>query len=146
MKGKIIIFSKVVDNKLARNRTPLAKSIKEFNGQEIVITIENKTKKHSEEQRGYYFGVIVSLVKLAILDQWGDRMDLKQVHELLKQNCNYTEKINKETGEILKVPGSIKQHTTTEQEDYHEYCRRWAKEWFNIEIPLPNEQMEIETK
>ena len=143
MKGRVQINSNVIDNKLARNRKALANSIAEFNGKEIVITIEKKRKKHSDNQRGYYFGVIVNLIRLAIFEQWGDRVDSNQVHELLKTNCNWIERINQETGEIIKVAQSIKQHTTSEQEDYHEECRKWAKEWFNIDIPLPNEQIEI---
>ena len=143
MKGRIQINSKVIDNKLARNRKALANTIAEFNGKEIIITIEKKRKKHSDLQRGYYFGVIVNLIRLAIFEQWGDRVDSNQVHELLKQNCNWTERLNPGTGEIIKVAQSIKQHTTTEQEEFHEECRKFGKEWFNIDIPLPNEQIEI---
>jgi hypothetical protein len=142
--AKVKIFSNVVDNKLARNRKFLANSLEQFNGKEIVITIEKKTKKHSDLQRGYYFGVIVPLIKEAIFIEWGDKMDSNEVHELLKSNCNFKEKVNQETSEIIRVAGSIKQHTTIEQEEFHEGCRRWAKEWFNIDIPLPNEQIEIQ--
>lgn len=143
---KITIISKVVDGKLTRNRKSLVNALSEHEGKEIVLTIERKRKKHSDNQRGYYFGVIVGLIREAVFNEWGEKMDSNEVHELLKTNCNYVEKINKETGEIIRVAGSIKQHTTSEQEDYHETCRRWAKEWFNIDIPLPNEQMEIEVK
>jgi hypothetical protein len=139
----IRIFTNVVDNKLARNRTFLANCIKEFNGKEIVIKIGLKTKRHSDLQRGYYFGVIVSLIREAVFNEWGDKMDSNEVHELLKLNCNWKEKVNEDTGECIRIAGSIKEHTTTDQEVYHEECRRWAKEWFNIDIPLPNEQIEI---
>jgi hypothetical protein len=143
MKGKVQIISKVIDNKITRNRKALEKAVAEFNGKEIVITIEKKSKKHSDNQRGYYFGVIVNLVRLAILETWGDKLTSAEVHEILKLNCNWTERINKDTGEVIKIPQSIKQHTTSDQEDYHVNCRQWAEEWFNIEIPLPNEQIEI---
>ena len=146
MKGKVQIFSNVINNKLVRNRKPLKKAVAEFNGKEIVITLELKSKKHSEEQRGYYFAVIVNLVRLAILEAWGDKLTSKETHEILKLNCNWTERVNKETGEVIKIPQSIKQHTTTDQEVYHENCRRWAEEWFNLQIPLPNEQIEIKLK
>ena len=140
---KVQIKSKVVDGNLTRNRKFLVNCLKEHEGKEIVITIERQRKKHSDIQRGYYFGVIVSLIREAIFNEWGERMDSNEVHELLKTNCNWKEKTNKNTGEIIKVAGSIKQHTTSEQEDFHEDCRRWALEWFNIIIPLPNEQIEI---
>jgi len=144
MVKKITIMSKVVDGKLVRNRKSLTSSLEQHEGKEIVITIERKSKKHSDNQRGYYFGVIVSLVRDAVFEAWGDKLDSQEVHELLKQNCNWVERPNKQTGEFIRVPQSIKQHTTSEQEDYHTECRKWAKDWFNIDIPLPNEQMEIE--
>ena len=143
---KITIISKVIEGKLARNRKSLANSLKEHEGKEIVITIERKRKKHSDMQRGYYFGVIVSMVRNAIFESWGDKLDSNEVHEILKLNCNWIERPNKETGEFIRIAQSIKQHTTTEQEEFHEDCRKWAKEWFNIDIPLPNEQIEIEVK
>jgi hypothetical protein len=143
---KVTIMSKVVDGKLARNRKSLVNSLSEHEGKEIVITIERKRKKHSDLQRGYYFGVIVALVKEAIFISWGDKLDSNEVHEILKTNCNWIERPNKQTGEFIRIAGSIKQHTTSEQEDYHTECRQWAKEWFNIDIPLPNEQVEIEVK
>jgi len=140
---KVQIISSVKDGKLVRNRKALTTSIAEFEGKEILITIQKKQKHHSDNQRGYYFGVIVSCVRLAIAEHWGEKLDSNQVHEILKSECNSFEKVNKETGEIIKVGKSIKEHTTTEQEEFHEDCRRWAKDWFNIIIPLPNEQMEI---
>jgi hypothetical protein len=141
---KVQIKSKVVDGNLTRNRKFLVNCLKDHEGKEIVITIERKRKKHSDLQRGYYFGVIVSLIREAIFIEWGEKMDSNEVHELLKTNCNWKEQANKRTGEIIRVAGSIKQHTTSEQEEFHEDCRRWAKEWFNIDIPLPNEQIEIQ--
>lgn len=143
---KVTIISKVVDGKLARNRKSLVNSLIQHEGKEIVITVERKSKKHSDLQRGYYFGVIVSMVRQAVYDTWGEKIDSNEGHELLKQNCNSVERINKSTGEVIKQPQSIKRHTTTEQEEYHIECRKWAKEWFNIDIPLPNEQIEIEVK
>ena len=143
MTGKVQIFTKVINKRISRNRKALENAVAEFEGNEIVISIEKKSKKHSDNQRGYYFGVIVNLVRLAILETWGDKLTSNEVHEILKLNCNWTERVNKETGEVIKIPQSIKQNTTSDQEDYHETCRRWAEEWFNIEIPLPNEQIEI---
>ena len=141
---KVQIKSKVENGNLTRNRKFLVNCLEQHEGKEIVITIERKSKKHSDVQRGYYFGVIVSLIREAVFNEWGDKMDSNEVHELLKANCNFKEKVNKETSEIIRVAGSIKQHTTSEQEDYHEECRRWAKEWFNIDIPLPNQEIEID--
>jgi len=143
---KIQIMTKVENGKITRNKKSLVNCLAEHEGKEIVISIERKRKIHSDNQRGYYFGVIVSLIRAAILDAWGDKLDSNEVHEILKLNCNWVERPNKQTGEFIKVGQSIKEHTTTEQEEYHLNCRNWAKDWFNIDIPLPNEQIEIEVK
>lgn len=57
---------------------------------------------------------------------------------------NYFEKINEETGEIVRVPKSTTENTTTTQEEYHLEIRKFTKEWFNVEIPLPNEHLNLE--
>jgi len=144
MKVKIKIDSTVVNGVLSRNRTPLANAVKQFNGQDITITVEKKRKVRSNYQNRYYWGVIVSLIQLAILESWGEKKTAQQIHELLKTECNYTERVNEQTGELLKESKSTTDNSTAEQEVYHDLCRKWANEWFNLEIPLPNEQITIE--
>lgn len=146
MSVKVRIQSRVEDGKLVMNRDLLNRSLIQFEQKNIVVQIELWNKKMSEKQRGYYFGVICSLVKNAILQQWGEHQSLNWVHEMLKTECNYEERVNPNTGEIRKFSQSTKLHTTVEQENYHTKCREWASEWLNIDIPLPNEQMEIDVK
>ena len=56
----------------------------------------------------------------------------------------YEEKVNPETSEVIKVPISTTENTTTKQEVFHTQCRNFLKEWFNIEVPLPNEEIVFE--
>jgi len=141
---KVKIDSTVLNGVLSRNRTPLANAVKQFNGKDITITVETKRKVRSNDQNAYYWGVIVSLIRLAILEEWGEKKSSNQIHELLKTQCNYIERINESTGEVIKESKSTTDNSTSEQELYHELCRKWAFDWFNIEIPLPNEQITIE--
>lgn len=141
---KTKINSRVENGVLIRNRKSLNKAIQEFNGKDVLITIEKKRKVRSTMQNSYYWGVIVSLIQLAIKEEWQDKKSKDQVHELLKRELNFVERVNHQTGEIIKDAKSTTENSTTEQEVYHEDCRRWAKEWFNIEVPLPSEQIEIE--
>lgn len=141
---KVKINSKVVNDKVAMNIKALQKAFKQFNGKDITITIEKKRKKRSTMQNSYYWAVIVSLVQLAIKDAWGEVKTNDEVHELLKTNCNYIERVNEDTGEWIKDPKSTTENSTSEQEEFHAQCRLWAYEWFGIDIPLPNEQIEIE--
>ena len=66
----------------------------------------------------------------------------KDTHEFLKANFNYKELVNEETGEILRIPKSTTENRTFEMEEFHEICRQKALEFFNVVIPLPNEQLE----
>ncbi len=140
---KVKIHSQVIDGKLKRNRNALATSIKEFEGKDITITIERKKKNRSIMQNSYYWAVIVPLIDNAIRESWGERYSREQIHELLKKECNYVERHNESTGEIIKVSQTTTNLSTIQFEEYEESCRRWALEWFNIIIPLPNEQIEI---
>lgn len=141
---KVSVFSNVESGVLKRNRKALSEVVQQFNGKEIKITIENKRKTRSNAQNRYYWSCIVGSIKQAIKDCWGENMTSEQVHEMLKHELNFKEKVNESTGEIIKVPKSTTENSTTEMEDYHEDCRKFAKEWFNINIALPNEEMEIE--
>ena len=141
---KVKIDSTVVNGVLSRNRIPLANAVKQFNGKDITITLEKKRKARSNDQNAYYWGVVVSLIRLAIIEAWGEKKTSNEIHELLKTECNYQERINEETGEVLKESKSTTNNSTEEQEIFHDLCRRWAFDWFNIEIPLPNEQILIE--
>jgi hypothetical protein len=54
------------------------------------------------------------------------------------------ERINEDTGEVLRIIGSTSENDTGEQEVYHEKCRRLIMDYFGIEVPLPGEgQLEI---
>lgn len=47
---------------------------------------------------------------------------------------------NTATGEIIKIPLSTADLRTIEFEEYLEKCRRLAFDFFNVQIPLPNQQ------
>jgi hypothetical protein len=98
----------------------------------------------SNQQNRYYWGVIVEAFRYGVQQQWGDYIGKQEAHETLKSNCLYTERINEDTGEVLRIIGSTSENDTGEQEVYHEKCRRLIMDYFGIEVPLPVEgQLEI---
>jgi len=139
----IEITSQVVGGKLKRNRKLLTDAVASFEGKTITITLKQKRTQRSSSQNAYYFGVIIPIWQNLLHDEWGEFYSIKETHEFLKYNCNYREKINTETGEILRVSKSTTENTTTDQEEFHEQCRRLAKEMFNTDIPLPNKQINL---
>lgn len=113
--------------------------IEQLNGRSIYVEIGPVYGGRSNNQNRYYWGVIVRVLKAAILEAWGDDLSSDEVHDILKKECNYIERVNVSTGEILKIPRSTTNQSTVEAEDYYERCRRWIYEWFNLVVPLPNE-------
>jgi hypothetical protein len=101
-------------------------------------------KKRTIPENNYYWGCIVEMIMLEINEQWGETFSKNDIHEFLKNRFLDGVEISNENGEIISIRKSTKDNTTTMQEEYHENCRRFAKDFLNLTIPLPNEQLEIE--
>ena len=140
---KVSVNCKVENGTIATNRRTLANAFKEFDGKEVTVTIERKRKKRSNNQNAYLWGCVYPILKLAFYETWGEVRSIEEIHEWAKLQFNYTEKVNQETGEIARIPKSTTINSTIQQEEFHEEIRRFAREWFNTEIPLPNEAIEM---
>ena len=71
-------------------------------------------------------------------------MSIEKVHEFFKLHFNYIEKVNEATSEVIRIPKSTTENTTTQQEEYHLQIREFLMEWFNVTAPLPNEHLNLE--
>lgn len=140
---RIEIKSKVIGGKLKRNLPLITQAIKSFEGKEITLVIKRATKQRSNNQNAYYWGVIIPVSQQAVLDQWGEVWNKDKTHEFFKSKFCIDEKVNKETGELVNIPKSTTELTTTEMEEYHIQIRQFINEWFNCEIPLPNENLQM---
>lgn len=101
-------------------------------------------KKRSLEQNSYYWAVVVSMIKLGLYDTWGESLTSEEVHNYLKEWCNYKELVNEETGESIRIGQTTANLSTVEFEEYQERCRQFAASFLGMTIPLPNEQLEID--
>lgn len=144
MINKISIFSKVVNGNLQRNKAKILQAIKSFDGKEIEIIIKRKRKSRSNPQNAYYFGVIIPITQRAINDEWGEIWSIQKTHEFLKNMFLFEERTNHDTSEIIKIPKSTTENSTLEQEMYHTQIRNFLLEWFNVDIPLPNEHINFD--
>ena len=140
---KITLITDVHNGRLKRNRPLIEKTIASFEGKTILITLEKQTRKRSTEQNAYYWGVVLPIARKAFLDTWGEVYSLEDVHTFFKTKLLYVEKTHQETGEIIQLPKSTTENTTTEQEEYHTQIRQFCEEWFNVIIPLPNEDLKL---
>ena len=141
--NKIEITTSIVNGLFKRNRNILLDAIKSFNGYEVVVTISKAKKKRSNSQNAYLWGVLYPITQEAIKNEWGEIWSINKVHDFYKLHFNYTEKVNEQTSEVIKIPKSTTDNTTTQQEEYHSQIRQFLLEWFNVDAPLPNEDLQI---
>lgn len=109
----------------------------------VEVTVKKLYKRRSNQQNGYYWGVIVQTARLLISEAYGQTISNEEAHEHLKRECNYTEIVSEATGEISRLAKSTTELTTVEMEEYNERCRQWLYNFFGEVVPLPNEQGEL---
>lgn len=138
------IISQVKDGKLTRNIPQLTEVIKSFEGKEITIKIEKRKKKRSNPQNAYYYGVVIPIMRDALKDA-GYIMTNESVHDMLKLRfLKETILLNKDTGECIERIKSTTELSTSGMMDYFTEITVFAAEYFQVQIPEPNEQIRIE--
>lgn len=140
---KIEIITSVEKGVFKRNRNLVLQAIKSFNGSDVIISFDKPKKKRSSNQNNYYWGVLVPITQKAIFDTWGEVWSIQKSHGYLKENFCFREKVNTDTGQVIKTPKSTTENTTTEMEVYHLEIRKHLLEWFNVDAPEPNEKLTL---
>lgn len=141
---KVQIQTTVNSGRFKRNRNIVLEAIKSFEGKEVLITLEKATKQRSNSQNKYYWGVLIPILQNCIKESWGEIWSKEKTHDFCKMQFNFIERINESTGEIVRVPKSTTENTTTAQEELHSEIRNFIFEWFNVQVPLPNESITLE--
>lgn len=139
--GRINGEGKLVLN--GNDRPAFLNQISKIRNRSVKVRVVVEGKRRSQWQNNYYYGVVVELLRSSLSEEWGEPISKDEMHEILKWQCNWREKVNEATGETLRIPHTTTDMTTVEFEEYLERCRRFALDWFNLEIPLPNEQTEL---
>lgn len=124
----------------------------------IKITAERQYKQRTNPENRYYWGVIISITADYIEENYlfdyeneetGETIhpDIDQtcemLHELMKKKFLCVKVVSQETGEEEYTALSTSKLPTVKFEQYAEKCRRWINDFFGLNIPLPNEQAEI---
>ena len=141
MKAQVI--TSIVNGKFKRNLNTILDIVQQFNGMDVLLTFEKPKKKRSNNQNAYYWGLLIPLTQNAIKTEWGEIWSKEKTHDFYKLHFNYVEKVNETTSEVIKIPKSTTDNTTTQQEEYHAQIREFLKDWFNVTAPLPNEDLEL---
>jgi hypothetical protein len=149
MKREWEFFSNARSGNLGpQTRQEIQQLLTTLEGKRVRVAISVVRAQRSINQNRYYWGVVVRAAREGLADAWGlgswQEVDAEMAHDLLKQQFNSRDLVNENTGEVLRVAGSTTALNKLEFEDYLENSRRWIQEWFNITVPLPNEQLTID--
>lgn len=135
--------TKVINGTISSNRKPIKEAIASFDGKEIILTISKKSKRRSNDQNAYLWGVVYPIIKNGLKEQGYNQITTEQVHELLKGQFCKEEIVNENTGEIKTITGHTRELTTSQFMEYLEDIKQFASEELGCYIPDPNEQSEI---
>ena len=114
------------------------------NGRYDVI-IQKHRKAKSNPQLGYLFACVYPLFLRAAIDfGWEDFTSVDDIDTFCKSMFANKEIINRQTGQIMSVPGLKRDMTTTEMSAFTNQVRDYAAENFGCYIPEPETQIKIE--
>lgn len=108
----------------------------------FTITLERKKRKRSNEVNRYWWGVVIPVIHRGLTEAGHDiRKD--DIHEFLKANFNFSEMVNEDTGEVIRVPKSTADLSGSDFWELIDKVARFASEYLGEIIPPPGEQSEI---
>jgi hypothetical protein len=140
---KFEIRTNVINGILKRNRNLILDALKSVEGQNILITIQKQKKTRSNPQNAFYYGVVVPIMQQCLKDA-GYLMTNEQIHEMLKLKfLKESILVNEQTGEYLERIKSTTELSTIEFMEYILEIQKFAVEYFNTEIPSPNENLTL---
>lgn len=142
---KKIEINTEVENGLPKNNKKIIRdSFWHFEGKKITLVIKEQGNKRSNQQNAFYWGVIIPILQDGFYNTTGDYYTISDIHDAMKAQFCFKEIVNIETAEILKMPLSTTDLTTMEWEIFIDKIRNWSANFLGINLPFPNEQMEIQ--
>lgn len=102
------------------------------------IWCEKLKRKASPEQFRYLYGLVYPLSLIALNNAGYEFVDIDEVDIFWKEIFANKEILNRETGEIMKVPKSKSQFMTIDEMTYCDAIRNYCSEYFNTYIPDPD--------
>jgi len=125
-----------------RNRERFIADCEAVEGNEFEVVFKKRKKVRGLQANKYLWACIVTPIHAAMREQ-GHDVSKQDVWEFLKHRFNYTEILDETTGEILRLPKTTTNLSSTEFATFIEDCIRFASEFLGIAIDPPNTQTEI---
>ncbi len=139
-----VIFNGTTKNgfKIYRSKDFKREILEAFPDKDIVIKVERKKKKRSIHQNSFYWGVVIKLMTEFFKGE-GIARNEQETHSILSYKfLKVVVSVDKETGEAIERVKSTTELSTVDFMEYILNIQTWAMEFFNIDIPDPNEQLE----
>lgn len=112
-------------------------------GGQYHIKVEKKRNKKSLAQLGYLYGCVYPLSRKLLLDAGWEFTDIDEIDIFWKSRFADQEIVNRDTGEIMIIPGLKRNFTTTEMMTYIDSIRNYCSEYLGGYIPSPEEQTKL---
>ena len=139
---KVEIITKVEGGKLNRNRKLIKEALAQYEGKEIILSIERNKKKRSNEQNRYLHSMFTILK--TELNELGNNFSMQEVKDMMKVKYIMVDMVNEQTGDVYgqRVKGTH-ECSTVQLMEFIDHVRKWAMDVFGIYLPLPGEQISI---
>ena len=102
------------------------------------LTVEKYARKAAASQLGYAYGYVYSSSLLALNDAGYEFTNLEQVNDFWMMMFATKDILNRETGEIMKLPLHKSEFTTSEMVAYIDQIRTYCSEYLGVFIDDPN--------
>ena len=134
---KVTAIANVTAGKLKlQNRFSFDNSVSELPDGKYNLTVTKAYNKASQKQFGYLYGVVYVHSILALIDAgYEDYKTVDEVDIFWKMQFANKEIVNRETGEIQKLPLTKSQFKTIDEMLYCDQIRNYCSEFLNYSIP-----------
>jgi hypothetical protein len=124
-----------------QNKPRLQEWAKMNPGKQLMVRVDKRGARRSNQQSRYYWGVVIAEVRLGFINL-GHELTAAETHFYLKERFNPVTIENK-AGISIEVPGSTTQMTKTQFSEYIEKIARFSAEFLGVTIPAANESLEM---
>jgi hypothetical protein len=140
---KHIFTSEIKNGRMSRRvANDIAICLQSFEGKSVEVSIAKKKKSRSNEQNKYYWSCVVPILRNH-LNELGNKFSVEQTHDLLKFKF-LKEAVRVNDDEFIDRIKSTTELSTTEFMEFILEIQEWCLQMFDLTIPAPNEQVNLE--
>jgi hypothetical protein len=113
--------------------------LKRLDGKNVILEIKEDKENRSNQMNRYYWGVVINYFIVGYEDLNSEVLTPSEAHEFLKQQFNYTEILNKQTGEAVRIGRTTTDLNNSDFIAYMDMSIKFIADWFYLEVPPPDQ-------